>query len=223
MRQCINTASDSAFPFKHAICCTALGIRLCNGTLECTGICIPSTGRTLCSGDCAHCSGIRELQKQCVRGFPAGVMFYCCSVGFLSHGSCQWYVGGETGFSARWEWDQFLSCSCELLQKQFLNPGLGNSNRDLIPLKILWRCEIACIHSYCRKRSKLFCPHINVLPYWMLNCPVNNCRSRRNSLNSMANQDTSAMFCQTQNTGQRREETSWFSTSFHECHWRQTN
>lgn len=46
-----------AFLFKYAICCTALGIRLCIGTAERTGICIPSAGRTLCSGACARCGG----------------------------------------------------------------------------------------------------------------------------------------------------------------------
>jgi len=128
MQQCIDTASDCDFPCKHAVCCIAIGIRLCNGTLECRGICTPSTGGTLCSGDCAHCSGTRELPKQCVRGFPAGIMFYCCSVGFVSHRSCQRYVGGEIRFSARGERDQlWLRATAKTISK----PGSRRQRQGL--------------------------------------------------------------------------------------------
>lgn len=68
----------------------------------------------------------------------------------------------------------------------------------------------------CGKRSNLLFPHINCT----LKCQVNNCRSG-STLNSMANWAALMMFGQTHSTGQRRAETSWFTTSFHEFHRRQ--
>lgn len=82
-------------------------------------------------GGCAHCSGTWALPEQRARGLPAGITSCCCSVPqpLITSGICR---RSKTGFSAQWEWNQFLSCSSEQLQKWFPNPG--NTSRDLIPL-----------------------------------------------------------------------------------------
>lgn len=130
---------QAAFSFKHAICCCALGITNC----DCTGSASQPWRNTEFCCLCSLQWYLRASRAMC-QGFPSRnhilLLFWGLPQLLVMSVICR---RRKTGFSARWGWDQLLSCSSEQLQKWFPSPP-GTNTRDLIPLYRLWCCEIGC-------------------------------------------------------------------------------